>query len=416
MAAADSSVIPLPNDLDHRARVETVLVRLEQYCRSHDWKGFDPYDALNSRVFDRTALVRSRTARIAFTQLLKRSPLNLRPLLGIEPRHDPKATALFLSSYARLARRGDDTARQSAYLLSKRLFALRASDTAHWAWGYSFPWQGRHVLVPRFAPNLVGTVFVANALLDAFELGLGTEHLAAARSAGDYLAEVLYWRDGTRFGFAYPTPSVRVPVHNANLLGAALLCRLCTLTGDTRHVDKALAVARYSAHAQRPNGSWPYGDGSTQQWTDNFHTGYNLCALHSIDTDLATSEFRTTVSRGFEHYVRSFFTDAGAPKYFDTRLYPIDIHSVAQSLITLTSLSFLAPESHMLATRVLDWTLRHLWDEAGFFYYRRLRGLTIRTPYMRWSQAWMLFALTHIVESDRGRLGSAVCTPGVVHP
>ena len=37
--------------------------------------------------------------------------------------------------------------------------------------------------------------------------------------------------------------------------------------------------------------------------------------------------------------------------------------------------------------------MAHMWDERGFFYYRVLRGLTIRTPYMRWSQAWMLLAL-----------------------
>ena len=40
--------------------------------------------------------------------------------------------------------------------------------------------------------------------------------------------------------------------------------------------------------------------------------------------------------------------------------------------------------------------MAHMWDERGFFYYRVLRGLTIRTPYMRWSQAWMLLALVRM--------------------
>ena len=42
---------------------------------------------------------------------------------------------------------------------------------------------------------------------------------------------------------------------------------------------------------------------------------------------------------------------------------------------------------------VLDWAMKHMWDERGFFYYRVLRFGTIRTSYMRWSQAWMLLAL-----------------------
>jgi len=43
----------------------------------------------------------------------------------------------------------------------------------------------------------------------------------------------------------------------------------------------------------------------------------------------------------------------------------------------------------------------HMWDDRGFFYYRVLRLCTIRTSYMRWSQAWMLLALsTMLGESD----------------
>jgi len=42
-----------------------------------------------------------------------------------------------------------------------------------------------------------------------------------------------------------------------------------------------------------------------------------------------------------------------------------------------------------------------MWDERGFFYYRVLRFCTIRTPYMRWAQAWMLLAMaTLLCESD----------------
>jgi hypothetical protein len=46
-----------------------------------------------------------------------------------------------------------------------------------------------------------------------------------------------------------------------------------------------------------------------------------------------------------------------------------------------------------MADKVLRWALTNMWDERGFFYYRVLRAMTIRTSYMRWSQAWMLLAL-----------------------
>ena len=84
--------------------LEDTILRLEKYCRSRNWAGFDPYDALNSELFARTPLAKSRIARLAFTQFLKRSPVNLRPLLRVRPQQDPKALALFLMSYARRAR------------------------------------------------------------------------------------------------------------------------------------------------------------------------------------------------------------------------------------------------------------------------------------------------------------------------
>jgi hypothetical protein len=373
--------------------LEDTIVKLEAYCREHHWAGFDPYDALNSELFARTPLSKSRVARLAFTQFLKRSPVNLRPLLRIPPTQDPKAIALFLMSYIRRARGGDEASRATASHLANRLLELRSPGTPYWCWGYSFPWQMRHRLVPRFGPNLVCTTFAANALLDAHELGLGDQFVAPAVSAGHYLARELYWDDGQHAAFAYPLPDIRVPIHNANFLGAALLCRLARLTGDKATLPAALAVTRFSAASQRPDGSWPYGLARTQQWVDNFHTGYNLCALESIGADLATDEFEPILLEGFRFYREHFFADGGAPKYYDDRTYPIDIHCVAQSVITLQTLRRLDSRASTLAQSLLSWAIAHMWDEQGFFYYRLLRGLTIRTPYMRWSQAWMLLAL-----------------------
>ena len=387
--------------------LETIVNSLEVYCRDRSWAGFDPYDALNSELFARTPLARSRAARLVLTQFLKRSPVDVRPLLRIRPHQNPKALGLFLSSYSERARSGDEAAPRHARQVASRLLQLRAPDESCWCWGYSFPWQMRTRLVPKFSPNLVCTVFAATRLLDAYESGLGQEFLAPASSAGEYVARSLYWSDGRAAGFAYPLPDIRVPIHNANFLGAALLCRLARCTGERGAVDVAARVARYSAAVQRDDGSWPYGVGTTQQWVDNFHTGFNLCALRSIGADLQTSEFDAGIRKGYWFYREHFFTPRGEPKYFQDRTYPLDIHSVAQSLITLYAFRRLDPEAEGLADSVLAWAMRHMWDERGFFYYRVLRGLTIRTSYMRWSQAWMFRALQGLAQA-----GSAAYAEG----
>jgi hypothetical protein len=76
------------------------------YCQNENWAGYDPYDALNSRIFAATPFSRSRICRIAFTQAMKRLPINIRPLLGIPKTQNAKAIALFLMAFVKLSRLG----------------------------------------------------------------------------------------------------------------------------------------------------------------------------------------------------------------------------------------------------------------------------------------------------------------------
>jgi uncharacterized protein YyaL (SSP411 family) len=280
----------------------------------------------------------------------------------------------------------------------ERLIALRSQGVPYWCWGYSFPWQTRTELVPCGAPNLVSTTFAANAFLDAYEHQANAQYLEIAASAASYIINDLYWVDGSSVGFAYPRPSMRNQVHNANFLAAALLCRVYHHTGDSGLLEPALRVARASASKQAPDGSWAYGEGKSQGWIDNFHTGYNLCALRSIARYIGTAEFDECITRGFAFYRDHFFCSDGSVRYYHDRDYPKDIHCVAQALITLITLEDLDPSNRMLAKTALSWALERMWDDSGFFYYRVHRLKIVRTSYMRWSQAWMLLALAMMVE------------------
>lgn len=379
---------------------ETTL-KLLAYCEVNDWAGYDPYDALNSRIFRALPFFNTRWPRLILTQALKRSPFNLRNLMGIPKTQNPKALALFLSSLLKISRFKSPDGTGPVRRMIERIVALRSVDTKYWCWGYSFPWQTRTIVVPRGAPNLVCTTFVAGALLDTYEQLGETELLDMAKSAGDYLLNELYYTTGSDVAsFSYPLRSLESKVHNANFLAAALLSRLYRHTGDERLREPALKVARYSAFRQRGDGSWMYGELPTQQWIDNFHTGFNLSALRTISSCLGVAEFNGHIRRGFEFYRDHFIREDGAPRYFHNRTYPIDTHSVAQTLLTLVEFQDLDEANLDLARSVYDWTMKHMWDEAGFFYYRRLPLLTIKTSYMRWSQAWMLLALSTFTEYE----------------
>ena len=64
----------------HDSNLEQAFADLFAWCRERDFAGYDPFDGLNSRLFRATPLKHSRAARLAWTQLFKRSPINLRSL------------------------------------------------------------------------------------------------------------------------------------------------------------------------------------------------------------------------------------------------------------------------------------------------------------------------------------------------
>lgn len=379
----------------------TAIRKLLAYCYENHWAGYEPYDALNSTLFEMLPFLDSKLPRLVLTQMLKRSPINIRGLLRIPKTQNPKALGLFLSGLLKLSNTHIGGQNELVDLMVERLVALRA-QSPYWCWGYNFPWQTRTVLVPRWTPNLVCTAFAADALLDNYEQRGDDRCLAMAVSAAQFMLDELYWSEGDCAGFGYPLPSVRNQVHNANFLGAALFCRVHKHTGEKKFLESAFRVARYSAAQQHRNGGWAYGEASTQQWIDNFHTGFNLSALDRISKHTQTAEFDMCVRRGLEFYRKHFFLNDGSVRYFHDHTYPLDTHCVAQSIITLCDLQDLDGSNLALAYSVWRWAMDHMWDDRGFFYYRILRTCKIRTSYMRWTQAWMFLAICQLLQASEG--------------
>ena len=381
--------------------IKDAAIKLLAYCRANNWAGYDPYDALNSEIFKALPFLNFRVPRLVLTQTLKRSPINIRPLALVPKTQNPKAIGLFLSAFVNLSKAGIADREGLVEAMAARLVALRSKNVPYWCWGYSFPWQMRQKIVPSGAPNLVCTTFAANALLDAYEHNHDPRCLDMAASAAEYILNDLYWAESETFaGFSYPLRSIRVLVYNANFLASALLCRVYKLTGDDKFLGPALHAARCSAAKQNADGSWYYGDAPTQGWIDNFHTGFNLGALKSIGKYAETTEFEPHIQRGFEFYRSNFYREDGAARYFHTSTFPIDIHAVAQSIITPLEMDAGDAANQRMSRTALQWAMNHMWDDRGFFYYRVLRSCTIRTSYMRWSQAWMLLALSFLLRTS----------------
>lgn len=394
-------------------QAEDSISKLKRYCEAEQFKGWDPYDSLNSRVFQALPFLKqSALCRLVMIQGFKHCPVNLRRLAIVPKEYNAKGIGLFLQGYCNLFRIVQNDPRLCSELgtpedilahvndLAKLLISLQSDGYEGACWGYNFDWQARRLfLFPRYTPTVVATCFCASALFDAYELTRNEHYLQVALSAAKFVMNDLH-RAPCNGGFLFsysPLPG-NDTVYNASLLGSKLLANCYHYSKD----DALLQVARLSVIAccngQREDGSWVYGRLPVQSWIDSFHTGYNLDGLIAYESLTGDKSFHAHIERGFEFYIRNFFEKDGCPKYYHDRKYPIDIHCPGQLFVTLHRVrKFDAYRT--LAEQVLNWTIEYMQDRKGYFYYQLKSGISSRIPYMRWSNAFMFNALSYYLLS-----------------
>ena len=381
---------------------------LLSWCREHDFAGHDPFDALNSRVFQATPLAKSRNARFIWTQLVKRSPADFRGLARVPAERNAKGIALFALAQIAYCRSRKPEAMQPMRLLFD-LLEMQLDGYSGACWGYNFDWQSRNFFAARGTPTIVPTAFAARALIEAgqdlqdvLQDFHDTSYNRTARSVCDFILQDLPRTvDNTsELCFSY-APNSNTQIFNASLLAAEVLASVGSLTGEDQLCEAAERATRYVVNNQREDGSWTYGVDPKQSWIDNFHTAYILFSLKRIiDVSSFGSEFRPALERGYEYWKNNFFLAEGWPKYYHDDPYPADAHAAASAIVTFLECRELDKDASKLARNVASWTIQNLRDPRGFFYYQRRRFYTVRKPYMRWTQAWMLYALARLLEEQ----------------
>jgi hypothetical protein len=368
--------------------------QLFSWCQQRDFAGHDPFDALNSRVFQATPLAQSRNARFIWTQVVKRSPADLRALIGVPAERNAKGIALFtlaqIANHRRLKTAESEAAVRD---FLSGLLSMKIDGYSGACWGYNFDWQSRNFFAPRNTPTIVPTAFAARALLEA-----GSQD--EARSVCEFIVKDLSRPVDTEseICFSY-APNTNTRIFNASLLAAEVLASVGKQTGETDLIELADRAARYVVNNQQPDGSWSYGTDPKQAWIDNFHTAYVLFSLKRIiDVSSRAHEFQRAFEHGYRYWKNTFFLADGWPKYYDHDLYPADAHAAASAIVTFLECRELDDDALPLAQNVATWAIKNLRDSRGFFYYQRRRFYTVRKPYMRWTQAWMLYALSRLLE------------------
>jgi hypothetical protein len=388
------------------------LSKLRQYCKNESYKGWDPFDGLNSEVFRKFPTSKIPIVRLTWLQLFKFCPINLRKMVIVKKGYNSKGLSLLASGFI-LA--GDIKEAESLLVLLQQ---VERSGYSGKSWGYNFPWQARAFYLPIGKPNIVTTSFVANAFLDYAE----TEQLAhrtepnerrtnqkapnkqplfedclkVAQGCCEFmLHEIVLFEDKDTLCFGY-TPGEEAQVHNANMLGAAILARVWNHTNEQSYLEKSRKAMAYSVNALNADYSWRYGELSHHKFIDNFHTGFNLVALKDWMNYTGDNKWKEELKNAYEYFLDTFWLEDGCPKYYHNSLYPIDIHCSAQGIVTCLKLKDYDDRSVPMANKIAKWAIDNMQDESGYFYYQKTRWYTNKISYMRWSQAWMFYALAYL--------------------
>jgi hypothetical protein len=362
---------------------------------SDGYRGYDPYDALESPLFRLPGLRSAKVPRWGAQQVLKRMPVNVRPLLRIRKGYNPVTLALALQGLAYLVARdpggGAELRRRAGHCVSE-LERLASPGWSGCCWGYDFDWEARYARIPAGTPTVVATGFVTNALFTAHTL-MGSDSAAdMCLSAARFLVEDvprLEEPDGT-FCWMY-SPFGKDVVLNATMKGARLCAQGHALGGGEDLLEPARRTASFVAQRQDERGRWPYSVSDTRHWADNFHTAYVLDCFASYQELTGDARFADTLRKGFAYYRANFFTGDLVPRYYDNETYPIDATSCAQSILTLCNFG-----DADAAARAGAWVVANMQRPDGHFAYQIHRRYTNRIPYARWSTAWLFCALARL--------------------
>lgn len=389
--------------------------KLDEWVCNNGWSGYDPFDVLGTpailSVLGISVRARARGIRLPVMAFVRLFPKASRILLGVKMAVNAKAMALFVRAYLNLY----ECFKKEEYL-DRALTCISWLEKSYskgysaYCWGYPFDWQSL-MFFPKGTPSGVVSCIAGHAFLDAYDLLGRRKYLKVTEDICRFILNDLNRREyNNKLCFSY-TPIDDYEVHNANLWCASLLARVASHTKNDLLKKTAIKAVNFTVNDQRDDGAWHYWSteyagqkGIERNVIDNFHTGFVIECLMDCDRYIPPLNVKEPIRKGINFYVKNLFLDESIPKWTPNNIYPIDIHSCAQAIITLAKYPEISKQYSNMIRKVALWTIKNMQDEKGFFYYRVYRWGVDKTPYIRWGQAWMLFALSRLCKTNDAQI------------
>lgn len=380
------------------------LKQLQTYIESENFKGYDPYDTLNSPLPFKWL---GKWGPVLAIQFQKRNPFNIRKVLGIKKDYNPKAMGLFLHAYSlQYQQKKDEGTLQKMEFFFTWLLENRTKGYEEYCWGYNFDWASPVKFLEKYSPTIVVSGFISKGVFEYYQATQNPKALEVLKSIGGFTENKLAWTKTEKGDcVSYSTKTVDC-CYNANMLGAELYARLFYLTKEEKYKELAHKMTDFTIAYQQEGGHWNYSidlETGKERTQIDFHQGYVLDSIHYVLKYCGENEkYTAALKKGAAYYFKMQFKENGQSIFRVPKEYPVEIHNQSQGIITLTRLSYLSDEYGAFAAKIAKWTTENMQSKKGYFYYKKYPSHTIKTPFMRWSEAWMLLALTELKVADNG--------------
>lgn len=381
-------------------KYKNVLLSLHNYCRKESFIGYSLYDSHNSFIpFEKFG----RSISFYVNQIIKRSPINIRPLIGVKKGINPKAYGLLLNSYSKIKSLNilnDQLIDSLNHKFFNRLVENYSKGYSGYCWGYNYDWpQKNGEMIPAYTPSGVVTGFNCSGIFSYFNAYQNDKAKAVISDSASFVLNDLHLSD-TKYGLCFSyTPVKKDLTINANLLAAEVLAYDDYLHKKKEHRELILGVLDFTKNLQNEDGSWYYShniETFEPKKQIDFHQGYVLetmdiiLKLCSIKDDV----YEKCITMGLEFYYKNQFSAEGTCYWRFPSKWPVDIHNQSQGIITFSRFAEKDEKYLHFAKKITDWTIKNMQGSKGNFYYQKWPLLTNKVNYMRWNQAWMLLALT----------------------
>lgn len=392
-------------NLDDRSVYKSAQLDLLRYIEKEDYKGYDPYDTLNSWVpFGWLG----KWGKPIGIQIQKRNPINIRPLIGIKKDYNPKAIGLLLHAYSLMHQQEPKPeTKEKIDFLFNWLLENRTKGFMHHCWGYNFDWASSEKLLKAFSPTIVVSVFIAKGMIAYYEALKDPKALEVLKSIGQFIQEDLdVSEDESGICFSYSTIETDC-CYNASMLGSELFAFLYQETKEEHYKELAIRSTNFVVDKQKADGRWNYSiklNSGKERTQVDFHQGYVVDSLGYVMKYIPSTkeDYMPYFKKGLDYYQNNQFLPNGQSFYRVPSKWPVEIHNQAQGIITFARWVDLDESYLDQSKRIASYSIQNMRSPKGYFYYKKYPWITIKTPFMRWSEAWMLLALTELDKINNG--------------